>query len=37
VRYLGREGTETAYTDAARLEKDLRALRPAVQSTVGAP
>ncbi|CAN5185345.1 DUF4129 domain-containing protein [soil metagenome] len=37
VRYLGREGTETAYTDAARLEKDLRALRPAEQSTVGAP
>ncbi|MFM9920787.1 DUF4129 domain-containing protein [Lacisediminihabitans sp. H27-G8] len=37
VRYLGREGTESAYSDAARLEKDLRALRPAEQSTVGAP
>ncbi len=37
VRYLGREGTESVYSDAARLEKDLRALRPAEQSTVGAP
>ncbi|QNE48337.1 DUF4129 domain-containing protein [Glaciihabitans sp. INWT7] len=36
VRYLGREGTESAYGEAARLEKDLRSVRPAEQSTVGA-
>ena len=37
VRYLGRKGTETTYREAALLERDLRAVRPALSSAVTTP
>ncbi len=37
VRYLGRDGTETAYRAIADLERDVRAARPAGHPLVAAP
>ncbi|MEO6944574.1 MAG: DUF4129 domain-containing protein [Lacisediminihabitans sp.] len=36
VRYLGREGTEAAYRDAAKLESELRTARPVLETLAGA-
>ncbi len=37
VRYLARTGTEATYREAALLERDLRAVRPALSSAVTTP